>query len=189
MTERDLLAAIGGPRSRPPLALRIGLGAITLVVLLVCGALLLSDAAPDFLRANFGDQAQSLWDRIASSGRAGFITDRGRPEADLAVHVVMWFTLTLLISLCVWRWWGLAATAVAMAAFGVGIEIAQGLWSDGRAVERSDVEADLYGTGFGLVAAFTVMVVWALGAAIVTRSRGDDAPDGSTSGAEPRAPR
>ena len=57
----------------------------------------------------------------------------------------MWALAVGLVGLAVWSWIGLLIGAVAVFAGSIVVEAAQGRYSDTRAVEASDVRANLTG--------------------------------------------
>lgn len=132
-------------------------------------ALMLADRAPGVLDRLFGDRAQRLWARIDASERAEVLTSAGPPEPDTAVHVAIWFGLTLAVALTLWTWRGLVVAGIGAAGFGVAVEWAQQRWSTGRSAEWSDVAADLVGTALGLMAAAIVITGWSALAAVFDR--------------------
>lgn len=132
---------------------------------------MLSDRAPGLLDRLFDARARRLWARIDASDRADVLTSAGPPEPDTAVHIAVWFGLTLLVALTLWTWRGLLVAGIGAAVFGVAVEWAQRRWSTGRSAEWSDVGADLAGTALGVVAAIVIMGAWSAVAAVVERLR------------------
>lgn len=142
----------------------MGLGA-----LLFAGALLLSDRAPGVLKAMFGDRARQLWARIDEGGRTEAVTGGARPEADFLIHVAIWAVVACLAGLAIWSWFGLVATAMTVFGASVATELAQGVWSSTRQVERADVAANAVGVTGGVVAAGLIYLLWAGVAAVFAR--------------------
>lgn len=159
------------PIGRPPAWLRLLVAVLAVAAALLTAALMLSDRAPGVLADVFGDDTRRLWARIDASGRADFVADGERPETDAVVHVVVWAAVTGLSVLAVWSWRWLAAVAAGAFGASVVVELAQGRWSSTRAVERSDIGANLVGVTVGTVAAVGVMAMWAAGAALFGRRR------------------
>ncbi len=155
-----LLDASRSPRRRPPIVLRGLIGLIGLAVVLLTGALMLSDRAPRVLRAVFGDRARRLWKRVENAGRTDVITGGTRPDIDFLVHVAIWAVVACLIGLAIWSWFGLLATAIGVFGLSVVTELAQGVWSSTRTVEVIDVMANAVGVAIGVTASAVSYVLW-----------------------------
>ena len=114
-------------------------------------ALMLADRAPALLRDVFGDAAERLSDRIDASARLPS-SDR-LPESDFLVHIGLWGVAAVLVGWTVWSWRGLLLGSLALLAGSMFVEAAQGIYSDTRAVEASDVTANALGVGLGAAVA------------------------------------
>jgi hypothetical protein len=145
------------PAIRPPVALRAFVGLIAVAALLFNVLLMLSDRAPAALRRIGGDFVRRLFERIDAGDRAAAVlADQRLPESDAVVHVAVWAIAVVLVGLAVWSWIGLLVCAAAVFAGSLVVEAAQGRYSDTRAVEASDVRANLTGVllGTAVVAVF-----------------------------------
>ncbi len=115
--------------------------------------LMLSDRAPGAIRSLGGDVVRRLFARIDASGPAAeVLADPRLPESDAIVHVAVWALAVGLIGLAVWTWRGLLVGAIAVLAASLVVEAAQGLWTDTREVETSDVRANAAGVVLGAAA-------------------------------------
>ncbi len=163
--------ARSGPRPwhRPPAAVRALVGFVGVVAIASIVALMLSDRAPSALRGIFGDTAQRISERIDASERLPS-TDR-LPESDFIVHVGLWAGAALLVGWALWTWRGLLLGAVGLFALSLVVEAAQGVWSDTRAVESSDVVANGLGICLGSIVVATCYLVWSGIAALTERRR------------------
>jgi hypothetical protein len=132
-------------------------------------ALMLSDRAPRLLRDVFGDAAERLSERIDASARLPS-TDR-LPESDFLVHVGLWGVAVVLVGWTVWSWRGLLIGVLSMLALSMMVEAAQGMYSDTRKVEVSDVTANAVGVGLGAAAAAACYLLWSAAAWLVGRFR------------------
>jgi hypothetical protein len=138
------------PVHRPPVWLRAGFAVLGVALVLFNVLLMLSDRAPGALRRVGGDFVRRLFERVDASERAAeVLADPRLPESDAIVHVVVWALAAALVGLAVWTWRGLVIGAVAVFATSLLVEAAQGRWSDTRAVEASDVRANLVGVVLG----------------------------------------
>lgn len=151
---------LGGPRSRAPRWLRAFIAVGALAAGAFSAALLLSDRAPGVLRTVLGPRIEDLWNRIDLAGRPSELAGEAASQPDLVVHLTIWAVVTWLAVLAVWSWRATPFVVVAVVAASSVIELGQGVWSDTRAVERSDLEANLLGAGVGTLAAIVVMAVW-----------------------------
>lgn len=158
------------PARRPPMALRAVFGLVGLATMLFNVALMLSDRAPGVLTQVFGDAIDRLSARIDAGAR---VTTEQLPDGDAVVHIGVWAAATLLVALTVWTWWGLLLTAATVLAASVLVEAAQGVYSTTRAVERSDVLANIVGVGVGAVVAAGCYLAWSAVAALVAPRRSD----------------
>lgn len=154
--------------SRPPIGLRALFGALGLAVVLFNVALMLSDRAPGFLRRVFGDTVVRLSERIDATAR---IPAGQLPESDAMVHIAVWAAAMLLVGLTIWTWRGLLIASLAVLATSVGVEIAQGVYSSSRAVERNDAIANTIGVVLGTLLAASAYLLWSIGAALGRSSR------------------
>ncbi|MAT03749.1 MAG: hypothetical protein CL424_01725 [Acidimicrobiaceae bacterium] len=152
---------LGGPRSRAPRWLRGLIALAALAAGLFSVALLLSDRAPGVLRTVLGPRIETLWERIDLAGRPAELAGEAASQPDLVVHVAIWAVVSMLAVLTVWSWRATPVIVVATVAASFAIELAQGVWSDTRAVQRSDMGANLLGVCVGAAAAVLVMAVWA----------------------------
>jgi hypothetical protein len=144
--------AMMGPAHRPPAALRAFAALLGVAALLFNAALMLSDRAPGALRTIGGDFVRRLSERIDTDGRAAQVLNDPRlPESDTIVHVAVWAVAVTLVGWALWSWIGLLAGAVAVFAASLVVEAAQGRLTDTRAVEASDVSANLTGVVLGVV--------------------------------------
>lgn len=135
---------------------------------------MLSDRAPGVLETVFGEDAQRLWERVDASERAQALQEQApqlaeRADAgpDFLIHVAVWAVVMLLIALAVWSWSGLTLAAVATFAGSVAVELAQGRYSDTRAVQEGDVLANGLGVAAGAAVAALLYMAWsALGVSL-----------------------
>ena len=133
--------------------LRAGFAVLGAGVLLFNLLLMLSDRAPGAMRSLGGDFVRRLFARIDASGPAAeVLADPRLPESDAIVHVAVWALAVGLVGLAVWTWRGLLVGAIAVLAASLVVEAAQGLWTDTREVETSDVRANAAGVVLGAVA-------------------------------------
>jgi hypothetical protein len=138
------------PAHRPPLPLRAFVGLVAVAALIFNGLLMLSDRAPGALRRVGGDFMRRLFERIDAGDRASAVlADPRLPQSDAIVHVAVWAIAVVLVGLAVWSWIGLLIGAVAVFAGSMIVESAQGRYTDTRAVEASDVRANLTGVLLG----------------------------------------
>ena len=106
--------------------------------------------------------------RIDAGGRASdVLADPRLPESDAIVHVAVWALAVTLVGFAVWRWIGLLVGAVAVFAVSIVVEAAQGRVTDSRAVEASDVRANLAGVALGTVAVAICYVLYSTVAHLV----------------------
>jgi hypothetical protein len=141
---------MASPTHRPPLPLRAFVALVAIGALIFNVLLMLSDRAPTALRRIGGDFVRRLFERIDATDRAAdVLADPRLPESDAVVHVAVWAIAVVLVGLAVWSWIGLAVGAAAVFAGSVVVEAAQGRYSDTRAVEGSDVRANLAGVLVG----------------------------------------
>ncbi|TDT16432.1 hypothetical protein BDK89_2022 [Ilumatobacter fluminis] len=167
VADRPLL---GGPRSRAPRWLRAVIALGALAAGLFSAALLLSDRAPGVLRTVLGPRIERLWNRVDLAGRPAELAGEAASQPDAVVHVVLWAVVTVLAVLTLWSWRATPFVVVAVAASSLVIELGQGVWSDTRAVERSDMAANLLGTGIGAAVAIAVMGLWSALGSLTSRS-------------------
>lgn len=153
---------------RPPAALRALLGLLSAAVLVFNVVLMLADRAPRLTRRLLGDFAVRLSDRLDASERLDRLTDGNPPGGDDVVHIGVWAVATLLIGLTIWHWWGLVVAAPMVAAASIVVELAQGRYTTSRAVQASDIAANLIGIALGVTGA---AAAYLLGAGIVTSLR------------------
>lgn len=161
----------GGPRRRPPAAIRAIVGLVGLTALTVAGMLLLSDRAPGILLSTFGERAERLWERIDRAGAPTALGERAASQPDFVIHVAIWATVTALAVLTVWSWRATVLVAGAVVAVSVLIELGQGVWSTTREVQRDDIAGNAVGVVAGVVVAATVMLAWSGVAAVLGRPR------------------
>lgn len=154
--------------SRPPIGLRALFGVLGLAVVLFNIALMLSDRAPGFLRRVFGDAVVRLSERIDATAR---IPAGQLPESDAVVHIAVWAAAMLLVGLTIWTWRGLLIASLAVLTTSAGVEIAQGVYSSSRAVERTDAIANTIGVVLGTLLAASAYLLWSIGAALGRSSR------------------
>lgn len=158
-----------GPQDRPPFASRVFVGIAGLMAMMFTIAVMLSDRAPGALEAVFGNRLRVLWERIDASGQAPSIaTEASQAPTDFIVHILIWAVVASLMGLAIWTWRGLAIGAVALFASSIFIEVAQGRYSDTRAVEALDVVANGIGVALGTVVATAAYALWS-GAASTLR--------------------
>jgi hypothetical protein len=155
------------PYRRPAIGIRALCGLLSLAVVLFNVNLMLSDRAPGFLRRVFGDAIDRLSDRIDAGAR---IPAEQLPGSDAIVHIAVWAAAMALVGLTVWTWRGLAVAALAMLTISAFVEIAQGVYSSTRAVERSDAIANAIGVAFGTLLAAMAYVLWSLGSVLLDRA-------------------
>lgn len=151
------------PSNRPPVGLRALFGVLGLGMVLFNVALMLSDRAPGFLRSVFGDAVVRLSDRIDAPAR---IPAGQLPETDAVVHIAVWAAAMLLVGLTIWTWRGLVIAALVVLASSIAVEIAQGVYSSSRMVERTDAIANAVGVGVGTLLAASAYLIWSVGAAL-----------------------
>ncbi len=166
----------GGPRRRPPLAIRAFIGLLALGAGLFNAGLMLSDRAPAVTRALFGDFAVRMSARLDATRRVEEATDGRMPGSDAIVHIGVWAVAMTLVGLAVWRWWALVVAAVATFALSVLVELGQGRFSDSRAVERSDVVANGVGVALGVVACAACYLAWSGASALLSAIGGRSTP-------------
>ncbi len=172
------------PRARPPFASRLFFGLMGVGAMLTTVALLLSDRAPGAIEVVFGDRARRLWERIDASERVDLPPASELPSTDFFLHVIIWAVVAGLVGLALWTWRGLVVAAVVLAAASAVLELAQGRYSTTRAVEASDVAANMVGIGLGLAAAGVCFVLWSTLAGLARllgRSASRDRWDGALS--------
>jgi hypothetical protein len=134
------------PVHKPPVPLRAFIGLVAIAALIFNVLLMLSDRAPAALRRIGGEFISKLFDRIDAGDRASAVlADPRLPQSDAIVHVAVWAIAVSLIGLAVWTWIGLLIGAVGVFAASIVVESAQGRYTDTRAVEASDVRANLTG--------------------------------------------
>ena len=146
----------------------IGVGALAAGAF--SAALLLSDRAPGVLRSVLGPRVERLWNRIDLAGRPAELAGEAASQPDFVVHLLIWAAVAFLAVLTVWSWRATPFVAGAVVVVSLVIELGQGVWSDTRAVERSDMEANLLGVGLGAATALFVMGAWSLIGALTTES-------------------
>ncbi len=173
------------PRRRPPVGVRVFAGLLGVAMLLLNGALLLSDRAPGVLRRIFGEPARRLWDRIDAGASAGLPGGRV-PQSDFIVHVAIWAIAAALVGLALWTWRGLAYGALGVFASSVVIELAQGTLSISRTVERNDIIANATGVVLGSTAVAACYVLWSAVAWLIVTVV--DAPARAAADSAPRQP-
>jgi hypothetical protein len=159
------------PRHRPPVALRALVAVVAVAALGFNAALMLSDRAPGVLRRLFGDAVQRLSARIDASERLANLaatTGTQVPQSDTVVHVAVWAVAALLVGLTVWSWIGLLLGAAVVVGLSALVEIGQGVLTDTRAVEASDMVANALGVAAGTVLAGACYLVWSLLAVVVS---------------------
>lgn len=137
---------------------------------LFSAALLLSDRAPGVLRTVLGPRIERLWNRVDLAGRPAELAGEAASQPDAVVHVVLWAVVTVLAVLTLWSWRATPFVVVAVAAASLVIELGQGVWSETRAVERSDMAANLLGTGIGAAVAIAAMGLWSALGSLTSRS-------------------
>lgn len=152
------------PLNRPPVGLRALFGVLGLAVVVFNVALMLSDRAPGFLRRVFGDAIVRLSDRTDADAR---ISSEQLPESDVVVHIVVWAAAMVLVGLTLWTWRGLILASLVLLATSALVEMAQGVYSSSRAVERSDVVANSIGVGLGTLVAAAAYLLWSIAAAML----------------------
>ena len=135
----------------------IFVGLIALCALLFNVVLMISDRAPRVTRRLFGDFAQRLADRLDATDT---IDSRDLPGSDAIVHIGVWAVASLLVALTIWRWSALVPVSLAVFAASVVVEFGQGRYSTSRAVEFSDVLANLVGVGVGTGIATLCILAW-----------------------------
>ena len=147
------------PSRRPSVGLRALFGLLGLAVVLFNVALMLSDRAPGFLRRAFGDVVVGLSDRIDATAR---VPAEQLPGSDVVVHIAVWATAMALVGLTIWTWRGLMAASLVVLATSAVVEIAQGVYSSTRVVERSDALANAVGVGVGTLVAISAYISWSI---------------------------
>ena len=133
-------------------------------------ALLLSDRAPGVVRSVLGPRIERLWNRVDLAGPSAELAGEAASQPDLVLHLVIWAVVSVLAVLAVWSWRATPLVAVVVAVGSLVIELGQDVWSDTRAVERSDMAANLLGTGIGVAVAVVVMGLWSAIAALTSDS-------------------
>lgn len=151
---------LGGPRARAPRWLRACIAVAALVAGSFSAALLLSDRAPGVLRTVLGPRIEDLWNRIDLAGRPAELAGEAASQPDRAVHIAIWAVISFLAVLAVWSWRATLVVFGVVVATSVVIELGQGIWSDTRAVERSDLSSNVLGAAVGTVTALAVMALW-----------------------------
>lgn len=159
MNRTAAVAPSGRLQRRPPVGVRAIFGVLGLAVILFNAALMLSDRAPGFLRRGFGDAVVGLSYRIDATAR---VPAEQLPESDVVVHIIVWATATALVGLMIWTWRGLLAACLVVLATSVAVEIAQGVYSTTRVVERSDALANAIGVGLGALVAVVAYISWSI---------------------------
>jgi hypothetical protein len=138
------------PAHRPPRPLRAFIGLVAVAALIFNALLMLSDRAPGALRRIGGGFMRRLFERIDAGDRAAAVLDDPRlPQSDAIVHVAVWAIAVVLVGLAVWSWIGLLIGAVVVFAGSIVVEAAQRRYTDSRAVEASDIRANLAGVVLG----------------------------------------
>lgn len=148
------------PTSRPPVALRAFIGLIGIGAGISAVAVLLSDRAPDLLKTMFGDVVVRVSRRVDAAERADAALGEKVPQTDAIVHIGIWATLAVLVGFALWTWWGLIATVATLAVGSLAVEVAQGRYTDTRAVERSDALANMLGIVAGAAVCTAAYIVW-----------------------------
>ena len=128
---------------------------------------MLSDRAPGLLETLFGEDARRLWERIDANERAQLVREQAQQLADgteagpdFLIHMAVWAAVMLLVGVAVWSWSGLTLAVVATFAGSIAIELAQGEYSDTRAVQQSDVVANGLGVAIGASIAALLYLAW-----------------------------
>ena len=116
-------------------------------------ALMLSDRAPGLTRRLFGDFAVRLSRRLDASERIDQLTDGNPPGNDAIVHIGLWAVATMLLAVTLWSWWGWLVTIAMMLVASGALELAQGRYTSSRAVQLSDLAANVVGVALGAVVA------------------------------------
>jgi hypothetical protein len=141
---------MASPARKPPLPLRAFVALVAVAALIFNVLLMLSDRAPGALRRIGGDFVRRLFDRIDVGDRAdAVLADPRLPQSDAIVHVAVWAIAVALVGIAVWSWIGLLIGAVGVFAASIVVESAQSRYTDTRAVEASDVRANLAGVLVG----------------------------------------
>lgn len=160
------------PRHRPPLALRALLGLVAVIVLLANAAVLLSDRAPGVLRRLGGRLVVRLSERIDAGNRvADAATDPRLPQSDTLVHIGMWAVAAGVVGLAIWTWRGLLVGSIGVLAASVFVELGQARWSHTRAVQASDLRANIVGVMIGAAFAAVCYLAWSAVAGLITGRR------------------
>lgn len=159
------------PRHRPPLVLRALVALLGIGALLFNALLMLSDRAPAALRRIGGDAVRRLFERIdVGDGTASdVLRDPRLPQSDAIVHVAVWAVAAMLVGWALWSWIGLAVGSAAVFAASLVVENLQGSLSTTRAVESSDVSANLAGVVLGTAAAAACYVAYSALASLFRR--------------------
>jgi hypothetical protein len=140
---------------------------MSVLALISIVTLMLADRAPGLLRDVFGDAAERLSERIDASARLPS-TER-LPESDFLVHIGLWSLAAVLVGWTVWSWRGLLLGSLALLAGSMFVEAAQGIYTDTRAVEASDVAGNALGVVLGAAAAASCYLLWSAAAWLLGR--------------------
>lgn len=165
---------MSAPQRRPPLALRALIGIGGLGVALSTAALMLSDRAPGILRRLFGEFAVRLSARLDAGQRGRLVDlagDPRLPDGDLLVHVALWAVVTVFAGLTVWSLRWLLPTAFVVGAASITVELLQGLLTDTRVVDPTDIAANLAGVAAGTALSLAAYASWSALAAVFSRRR------------------
>jgi hypothetical protein len=150
---------MASPRRRPPLAVRVVAALFGVAAMLFAGLLMLSDRAPGAMERIGGGVVRRLFERMdVDPDAAGALADPS--QGDAVVHVGVWAVAVLLIGWALWTWIGLLIGAIAVTACSFVFEALQGTLTTTRAVESSDVEANLLGVATGTVTAAACYVIY-----------------------------
>jgi hypothetical protein len=121
---------------------------------------MLSDRAPALLTMMFGDTVVQISNRLDATRRADGVLGGNVTGNDAIVHVGIWATVALLAGVALWNWWGLLVSSAAIAVGSMAIELAQGRYSDTRAVEQSDAIANLIGVAAATAVCALSYLTW-----------------------------
>jgi hypothetical protein len=114
----------------------------------------------------FADRAPGVLDRI-SDGIENTFPDYywdtlkpHAPEADVAMHLMLFATAAVLVGLVCWSWPTFVAGQVAILAGGMAIEVLQPMFTSSRDIETHDMAANLLGQAMGIGFALVVIFGW-----------------------------
>ena len=140
----------GAPLSgaRPWLA---GLGAVGLLVMV---PLMFADRAPGALDRISDSIENTFPDYYWHTLKPHF------PEADVAMHLMVFSAAALLVGLLCWSWPSFVAGQIAIFAGGLAIEVLQPMFTSSRDNETHDMAANILGQALGMGLALVAIFGW-----------------------------